>query len=198
MTKCALCKTGKVTSSGSHDFCDNCGYSAFKVTDDYIHVCSNLLATLCSNTKFVMKEDYEAILERYIYMHLPRLYNWLETIATGRQRALADIAEVVQQSAVNLQIGHDINNPQEAANDLACQCGSDDFAIQTAAMIVCMNCTAVYKYDKDRGIYYPEFLCSCKWASYEEIDSRSGLVACNNCSKAYVHDKEYGIFRQVN
>lgn len=175
--RCPLCEKGQLTRSGAHDYCSDCVYTGFNITEDYKHACNNVLATLCSNTKFGSQSDYEGLLERHMFMHMPRYYNWLESVTTGRMRMLSKIAEEVKQSAINLQIGHDINNPEEAANDLVCQCGSNAFKTYLLpSRLVCESCDALYVYNENEGIYMPEFLCRCGYAAYEVLEDRKSVV----------------------
>lgn len=197
MNKCPVCKTGNLTKSGSHLFCDKCNFSQFVLTDDYLSACVNLLAELVSNTKFPSHKEFGAALMYHIAMHLPRLDDWLATIVSGKTELLEQIYDGVVSAAVNLQIGGKTFNEQEARESLRCQCGHDDFELVKVSELHCKKCKAKYVYNQEEGIYEPYFLCEfCGQASYEVLDPSSGLCLCV-CGALYVHDEVNHIFRRV-
>lgn len=182
--KCPLCKTGSMIQSGTQQYCDKCVYSSFVVTDDYVQACTNVLAVLCSNTQFNNDQDYEAMIERYIVMHMPQLWNWIESTVSGRQRMISAIAAGVKDSAVNIEVP-----------SLVCTCGSHDFHMLSVSELSCKRCAAGFRYDQENDIYVPAFKCECGSIGVQHIEDN--LVACRGCNRAYLHDSVNGVYRLV-
>ena len=194
MKQCPVCKSGKVVQSGTHEYCNNCNYSQFMLTDNYIDSCVNVMATLTSNTRFASKEVYQNIVRQHIYKHLPVLSYWLNTLQ-HEANFIDRFCEDTMTQAINLVIDQEVIN-EEKNNDLVCQCGCSSFNLVTQRELTCVDCGALFEYDEAQGIYVPYFLCSCGNVKYEEIDL-SGLCECTQCQTAYIHDKEHKIFRRV-
>ena len=196
MNKCPVCKTGNLVKSGAHLYCDKCSFSQFVLTDDYLQACIHLLAELVSNTKFPGPKEFGSALMYHIAMHLPRLDDWLATIVSGKTELLEQIYNGVIAAAINLQIGEEAFNEQEARESLRCQCGCYDFELVKVGELYCRGCKAKYVYNHEEGIYEPYFLCECGQATYEVLDTRSGLCQCV-CGALYIHDETNHIFRRV-
>lgn len=194
MNKCPVCKTGNLVKSGAHLYCDKCSFSQFVLTDDYMNACINLLAELVSNTKFPGPKEFGSALMYYIAMHLPQLDDWLATVVSGKNELLEQIYDSVVAAAINLQIGEETFNEQEARESLRCQCGCDDFELVKVGELHCRGCNAKYVYNHEEGIYEPYFLCECGQAAYTTLDDY--LCQCV-CGALYIHDETNHIFRRV-
>lgn len=184
--RCPVCVKGKITLSGSHKYCDNCDYSVFVVTQGYLDSCVILLSDLTSNTKFPSKSAFAETVFYHIEHHLPMLNRYLETIMGGRQAFGATMLLAVETQAINLQIGEELLNAEDAVRQLRCQCGADDFHVQSPSRLVCKTCNALYIYEEAEGIYKPDFLCKCGFAAYNTDDDDSPLVQCKQCNKVYM------------
>ncbi len=196
MKSCPSCNTGKLELSGAHLYCNKCSYSQFVANNDYIDACAVVVGSLLSNTAFSNDRGVMEVVERYIYMHLPQLYSFMQSLAQGQQTFLKNFTEASKTQAINLQVGVHIHNKEEKARDLRCQCGSDTFNMVKVGELVCDHCDAKYEYDEDDGSYQPYFLCKCGQATYEEIDE-PGLIACKGCGSLHLHDSKNKIFRRV-
>jgi hypothetical protein len=196
MTSCPICIVGAVHVIGSHEYCEKCNFIRFAFTDDYLVACGSVLAVLVSNTKFKEYKSYKTTLMQLISTHLPMMMNWLDTMAEGQKEFLHNLAEGVQQNAINLQI-EDVVHNEEKTDDLVCQCGAPEsrFKLNTVGELVCQNCTAIYKYSLTSNRYEPHFLCECGDASYE--DHGGGLVSCLGCRTGYTYNKVDDTFTRL-
>lgn len=182
--KCYVCKTGHMSKSGSHLYCDKCNFSRFIVTNEYIDSCVVVLADLVSNTKYATKQDLARSVFVHIASHLPMLDQYLSTVVNGQEALGGVLFPAIEAQAVNLQIGTDILNPEEAVKSLRCQCGSESFNMHSPSKVVCAKCTATYRYQESSGKFMPEFLCQCGCAAYTEEDKF--IVTCSGCDKPYM------------
>jgi hypothetical protein len=196
MKKCPVCNVGKLVTSGAHVYCDNCSFSHFNMTDDYIESCAAVLSSLVSNTKFKTYDDFRLVSVQHIQTHVPVLYEYITMTLSGQESFITSILDTVKTQAINLQIDSYVHGPEESGRDLVCQCGAgDQFNMVKVGELVCMSCDAKYIYSEETGDYYPEFLCGCGYASYEVYDDF--LCRCKECKTVYAHDTVNKIFRRV-
>lgn len=182
--KCFVCKTGHMTQSGSHMYCDKCNFTHFVVTPGYIDACVVLLAELVSNTKFNSRKDVARAVFEHITSHLPHLDNYISTVVNGQEALGGTLLPAIETQAINLQIGITVHNPETAANNLRCQCGSESFHMVSVGKLDCKECTAEYKYQESSGTFQPTFLCKCGSAAWYDEDDH--LVLCKSCDKPYM------------
>lgn len=196
MDRCPTCIKGKLVKSGSHLFCDTCTYSQFVITQEYLDASVDMLAVLVSNTKFPTVKDVARTILHHIELHLPKLDDHLTNIISGKAEYISGLIDNVEQQAINLQIGKDVLNGQDAEQQLRCQCGSEDFHMVSAGKLLCKACGAGYEYNEPSGLYLPIFLCECGCAAYEKEDD-SNMVTCHGCGAIYLHDEVNDIFRGI-
>lgn len=195
--KCLLCKTGNVVLSGSFEYCDNCRYCRFVVTDDYIDACTKVLAVLMSNTNFNDSEAAAYFVNEHIKNHLPKLFDFLTSLENGMQQLTDEIIKLTFDQAVNLQIGGKIVGESEEPDDLVCQCGCTVFKPIDNFKTMCMGCGALYKSSSEtNGRYEPEFLCECGYAAYE-TEEGTNLVHCKGCGQPFLHIMPADYFERV-
>jgi hypothetical protein len=121
----------------------------------------------------------------HIAMHLPQLDLYLTSVVNGQEELGSAIMMAAEAQAINLQIGQDILNPDEAEQSLRCQCGFEGgFRMVKVNELLCDSCGAEYNYNETSGLYEPVFLCACGWAAYEEEDKH--IVGCSNCGTPYM------------
>lgn len=103
--KCYSCKHGNVTQSGSHLYCDNCNFSAFVITSEYISDCAAMMGTLVSNTKFDSVEGYRDTVLGFIDIHQPVFSAYLhqELDKHAFDKFFTTFLEEVVVHSVNLQ-----------------------------------------------------------------------------------------------
>jgi hypothetical protein len=194
--KCPTCVTGNLERSGSHMFCDNCNFSMFVMTPDYMSAASGLLAELFSNTAFRNNEEFEATASYHIATHLPLFSNFLERLESGKEEFLTKFLITVKDTAINLQIGAEVLNEEEN-NDLRCSCGETQFNQIKVGELACRVCEAIYKWDEDKSKYMPWFLCVCGDTKVNFSDDGSNLCSCGMCDKLYMYNKRNDTFIQV-
>lgn len=183
MNKCPVCKTGKMKLSGCYTYCYSCSYSHFIMTNDYLDASAMFLGQLVSNAYFSDRKALGKFMLELIEQHLPMLEQHLRSIATGQANFLAGIMTTVEDHAINLQIGPDKFNVEEAEDGLKCQCGATEFTMVTPGHLVC-ECSAQFKYNEDKGIFLPTFQCGvCNNITFDSIDSV--LIECRECKAAH-------------
>lgn len=183
--KCFVCKTGNMTLSGSHLYCDSCSFTRFVVTNDYIDACVVVLADLVSNTQFNNRKDVANALFEHIEKHLPMLDQYLNTVTNGQKNLGGILFSAVEAQAINLKIGTEHINPVEVAKKLVCACGDNRFhSPNKVSEVVCTSCNAPYDYKEDTGMFEPRFLCKCGYTSWYDEDDH--LILCKQCDKPYM------------
>jgi hypothetical protein len=192
--KCYVCKSGNLVASGCHEYCDNCSFSRFIVTENYIDSCVALLGELVSNTRF----DNEVALSKFVFHqikdHLPKLHSFMEDVADSSSFVYM-LMDGIKSQSINLQIDSSMINAKED-DSFKCSCGSESAQQLSAHEIVCTQCGCKYFYSEENGRYEPEFICECGCTSYEQEDG-SALANCTQCYTLYVHDEVHSIFRRV-
>lgn len=71
---CYACGKGKLTQSGCHNYCDNCNFTIFVMTPDYISSAAAIVGTLVSNTEFKDPEGFVETVQAMIELHLPVMH----------------------------------------------------------------------------------------------------------------------------
>lgn len=182
--KCPSCTTGTLEPSGSHVYCNNCSFTQFTVTPDYINAACTLLGVLYSNVKYRSAKAFRISIVDSIATHIPLLHEGLQRITAGREGILGLIESSIKTQAINLQIESFTHNP--ASKELTCNCGDSNISLKSVGEAVCLSCGAQFKSDGDT--YRPKFECSCGCIRYEDIGA--GLWVCASCSKAYAGSEE--------
>jgi hypothetical protein len=198
--RCYTCKTGKLTVSGCHEYCDNCGFSRFVVTDNYIDSCIVVLSQLVSNTKFNSKQYLKNFMEQAIKTHLPKLNEFIGNLTGDIAPFVNQLVESTTVQAINLQVDEEVHNEVEQGRDLQCQCGNNSewtYGPKFPSQLFCDECGAEYVINQELGIYEPHFLCGCGGASFELVDIISGLGICRTCGKWHTHDGVRDIYKEV-
>lgn len=184
--KCLNCKTGKLEVSGSHKYCDKCNHVEFVLTSDYVDACVVVLSELVSNTKFEDRKALGRTLLQHISDHLPMLERVLGTMIQGRAEFMASMMETVEDQAINLVLGGETLNEEEAEKTLTCRCGCEKFVINGPFELSCEDCGAPFFYNEDRGIYLPLFKCDC---GSIRVAIDGSLGTCKECNAGYLYNK---------
>lgn len=197
--KCFVCKTGNLSVSGCHEYCDNCNFSRFVVTEDYIDSCVLVLASLCSNTKFNNETGLMSFIHMNIESHLPRLHDFMKTMTGDPYLFLKMIMDDTLSQAINVQLGDAKVNAVEKGRDLQCACGCTDFqpGEKYPLEVWCKYCMAKFIFNNELGIYEPEFVCECGYMAWDTVDKESGLSECMHCNAAYIHNATDNTFTRV-
>lgn len=192
MDNCPVCSVGKLDLSGSHRYCDKCGYVEFVVTAEYIEACAIIVSTLIANTRFTTEQGLLRTVATVIPQHLPQLESFMNKMLNGREVFLQKLVDTAKSHAINIQIGAERLNPVDAAKELQCSCGSKKFDMVSPSHAICVKCGANAIYEHDQGIYQPYFICSCgEWVFVDDDDQTNnteaeGLVTCYSCQKGYM------------
>lgn len=155
MTKCYSCKVGNVTQSGSHEYCDNCNFTAFVMTPDYVSSCANIIGTLVSNTKF---DSFEAFVETTVVLidtHLPVFAEYLDKRMDkiAYKKFMNAFFEEVQMHSVNLQGPMNLANATAEASKYDCiRCGEPNSILPIDSMLAeCRSCKKPYRPNAEGG-----------------------------------------------
>lgn len=187
---CPTCVVGELKLSGSHEFCINCGFIVFKMTQDYIDVCAKVLGVLVSNTIFSDNKAMEEQMVTLIERHLPKLDSWLSTISNGYHELIQTMRDQVKAHAINLQIEGTMLN-EEKDTSIVCRCGNKvNFSFGTKLTeLECDECGAEF-YAEPGKSFKPVFQCKCHSITYTVIDPNSStvLVTCDECAMIYIKD----------
>src|SRR5206468_5193983 len=100
MSNCFVCKTGKLTTRGCHEYCDNCDHMRFVMTPDYLATAAQLVGALMSNVKVLNAEILPQIVEDMIVSHLPQLNLFMLTLAS-KESFLRQFTDLVVDNAIN-------------------------------------------------------------------------------------------------
>jgi hypothetical protein len=198
--KCFVCKTGNLTASGCNEYCDNCSFSRFIVTDLYIDSCIVVLAELVSNTKFDNEQALRNFVRNSITSHLPKLNEFMFNF-TGEVTPFTNaLVDGIKAQAVNLHIGEEVHNFVEKGRDLRCSCGNEQNFTAGPMFpedVICDACHAVFAYNEKLGTYEPEFLCECGNMTWTLLDDITGLCECKECNTAFIHNHSDKIFTML-
>lgn len=189
MKKCPSCIVGNLIQTGAHVDCDKCEYSAFVMTEYYIDSCAVVIGELVSNIKFNDNNALRRIVLAHTRRHLPMFDAYLDSLESGETQFMASFMMKVKDNAINLQIGPEMLNEEQAVQALKCSCGAADFSIISPFKLKC-KCGATFKYSEVMGRYMPDFICyKCENFSFNDIDKI--LFECADCKVAYRRTK-YG------
>lgn len=193
--KCPMCNTGNLKKTGCHIDCDQCAFSEFNLTNEYIESAKVLLGEVMSNRVFNSLEDYHVFVERNIQVHLPQVLAYLDRVIVGRTVLVRIIAESVIDHAINLHIGTEEHNIKED-NTLVCKCGETDFEMENVGNLHCKSCHAGFRWDEEASMYVPKLLCKCGSITANKVDE-SGLSNCTECGKMYMYSVPHNRYLEV-
>lgn len=193
--KCYVCKSGNLSITGCHEYCDNCNFSRFVITEGYIDSCVYVLSELVSNKTFVDDSALYRFVGENIPVHTPKLLEIYQ--ANG---IMDTLIQEIKTQAINLHVGVEAYNEKtDKRKDLVCQCQCSEFSPGPLypKEILCKSCQAKYIHDETTGMYEPEFLCECGCVTWQLIDDASGLSMCADCNAAYIHNHINNTFTRV-
>lgn len=198
--KCYVCKSGNLIKSGCNEYCDNCSFSRFIVTESYIDSCVVVLAELVSNTKFDTDAALSSYVRNAVTHHLPKLNEFMVNLTGEVQPFVNVLVDGVRSQAINLHIGEEVHNEVEEDDSIKCSCGNNDSFSKGPNYpkdVLCNQCDAKFIYSEETYRYEPEFLCECGSTQWELLDDITGLCICKSCSTAYVHNHKDNTFGMV-